>query len=29
MQNEKNLLMGDVMSKNQLSPGLADPATLK
>ncbi len=25
MKNSKNTLMGDVMSKNQMSPGLADP----
>src|SRR6266851_10050736 len=25
MKNEKNTLMGDAMSKNQMSPGLADP----
>jgi len=25
MQNEKNVTMCEVMSKNQLSPGLADP----
>ena len=25
MKNEKNTLMADCMSKNQMSPGLADP----
>ena len=25
MKSDKNVLMGDVMSKNQMNPGLADP----